>query len=141
MTEHEAIEILKTESCYECSYGCDSPVTCTCESCAIKDAVNIAIKALEEFRALKNGEERTVYLINNNTDSCCECDNLVVCDDYCIMCQTVYPQCADKPLCEKQFLEVVEMKASAKWIYENKESVFLTRADAERALESIGGAE
>jgi len=99
------------------------------------------IGTVEEFKALKNVEGKTVYLINNNTDSCCGCESLVVGDDYCDKCQIAYPQCSEKSVCEKQYLEVVELKASAKWIFDNTESfgrtVFLTREEAEQALKQI----
>ena len=99
------------------------------------------IGTVEEFKALKNVEGKTVYLINNNTDSCCGCESLVVGDDYCDKRQTAYPQCSERPVCEKQFLEVIEMKASSKWIFDNAESfgrtVFLTREEAEQALKQI----
>lgn len=60
MTENEAIEALKNDGCYECSYGCDSPVNCSNERCYIKQATKEAIKALEEiqqYRAIGTVEE------------------------------------------------------------------------------------
>lgn len=48
MTYEEAIITLKTESCTDCSYGCDSPINCTCEGCKLKTAAGIAIEALEK---------------------------------------------------------------------------------------------
>lgn len=100
-----------------------------------------AIGTVEEFKALKNVEGKTVYLINNNTDSCCGCESLLVGDDYCDKCQIAYPQCSEKSVCEKQYLEVIEMKASAKWIFDNTESfgrtVFPTKEEAEQALQKM----
>lgn len=48
MTYEEAIITLKTESCTDCSYGCDSPINCTCEGCKLKTAAGIAIEAIEK---------------------------------------------------------------------------------------------
>lgn len=47
MTREEAIETLEKESCYECTWGCESPVKCTCTKCDLIDAVNVAIEALK----------------------------------------------------------------------------------------------
>ena len=47
MTNSEAIESLKNESCYECSYGCKSVITCQTVECKYKDAMQMAIKSLE----------------------------------------------------------------------------------------------
>lgn len=85
----------------------------------------------------------TVYLIDNNTDACDECKNFVVgyCEEYCKCNDAEYPQCAEKPLCEKQFLEAIEFKTNQKWILENKDdfgkSIFLTREEAEAALKKM----
>lgn len=48
MTVPEAIEVLKTESCYECSYGCESPYSCAVANCPLRDAVIMAIECMEE---------------------------------------------------------------------------------------------
>lgn len=50
MTENEAIEILKNDSCYECSYGCCGAGNCGIESCNVAKATEEAIKALEEIQ-------------------------------------------------------------------------------------------
>ena len=50
MTRKEAIRTLETESCYECSYGCESPTKCTCPKCNLIDAIKVAIEALREQR-------------------------------------------------------------------------------------------
>lgn len=43
----DAINTLKTESCYECTYGCESPFSCESEFCKLKEAVMLAVKHLE----------------------------------------------------------------------------------------------
>lgn len=49
MTREEAIEILKTDSCMDCAVGAQSPCTCEFDGhCDIKDAMEVAIKALEQ---------------------------------------------------------------------------------------------
>lgn len=48
MTREEAISTLESESCYECSWGCESPVKCDCPKCNLKSAVNMGIEALKE---------------------------------------------------------------------------------------------
>lgn len=49
MTREEAINVLKTDSCYECSWGCDSPGSCHCGGCDLAEATRIAIESLEVF--------------------------------------------------------------------------------------------
>lgn len=49
-TREEAIRILESESCYECTWGCESPAKCNCPKCDLKSAVKVAIEALEEQR-------------------------------------------------------------------------------------------
>lgn len=48
MTREEAIDVLKTETCYECTYGCMSTADCENEKCPFRKAVLMAIKALEQ---------------------------------------------------------------------------------------------
>lgn len=48
MTREEAISTLESKSCYECSWGCESPVKCDCPKCNLKSAVNMGIEALKE---------------------------------------------------------------------------------------------
>lgn len=50
MTLEEALEIIETNSCYECSFGCISAYTCECETCNYKQAVNIAVNELKRKR-------------------------------------------------------------------------------------------
>lgn len=60
MTENEAIEILKTDSCIECIEDADSPIVCEYGACRVAEATRIAIKALEEvqqYRAIGTPEE------------------------------------------------------------------------------------
>lgn len=88
----------------------------------------------------------TVYEISNNTDACNGCQHYegiygsgeswcAQIDDVDLRC---YPNIAEKPLCEKQFMEVVEHKPKADWIFNHRndfgKTVFLTREEAEAAL-------
>ena len=60
MTENEAIEILKTDSCIECIEDADSPIVCEYGACRVAEATRIAIKALEEvqqYRAIGTPED------------------------------------------------------------------------------------
>ena len=60
MTENEAIEILKTDSCIECIEDADSPIVCEYGACRVAETTRIAIKALEEiqqYRAIGTLEE------------------------------------------------------------------------------------
>lgn len=50
MTENEAIEILKKDSCYECTQGTDSPFNCEYGGCRVAKATRVAIQALEEVQ-------------------------------------------------------------------------------------------
>ena len=63
MTGEEAIEILKTDSCMDCGVGAQSP--CTCEfdgNCDIKDATEMAIKALEQETVSKESYDHEYFL-------------------------------------------------------------------------------
>lgn len=46
MTREEAIEILKTDGCYECAVEQDSPYNCNDGGCEIREAYYMAIEAL-----------------------------------------------------------------------------------------------
>ena len=48
MTREEAIRTLEEESCYECTWGCESPTKCNCPECNLKSAVKVAIEALKD---------------------------------------------------------------------------------------------
>ena len=88
----------------------------------------------------------TVYEISNNTDACNGCQHYEGIygsgESWCAQIDDVdlrsYPNIAEKPLCEKQFMEVVEHKPEIDWIFTHRndfgETVFLTREEAEAAL-------
>lgn len=88
-----------------------------------------------------------VYQIYNNTDDCgFDCDNFVVghcCNDYCEKLNIENPNIAELPVCEKQFLEVIEVKTYQRWILAHmkmfNKTVFLTKAEAEQALAKMKG--
>ena len=100
-------------------------------------------------------EGKTVFVIKNNADACCDCDYFekgYCCDDYCNNkivkdededIYPSYPQYSDNPLCEKHFWEVVEREAKLDWIIRNMDNfgktVFLTKEEAEQALEAMKG--
>ena len=48
MTFDEAIEVLKSATCYECTTGTDSTYNCYHDQCPLKRATNKAIEALEK---------------------------------------------------------------------------------------------
>lgn len=48
MTREEAKKVLSAESCYECSYGCNSPTTCGNPYCIVKEATVLAIASIEK---------------------------------------------------------------------------------------------
>ena len=50
MTRDEAIEILKTDGCYECYVEVDNPFVCNNGGCEIREAYYMAIEALERKR-------------------------------------------------------------------------------------------
>lgn len=47
MTHAEAIQVLKTDLCADCSWGSSTPIECDCPSCPVKEALRLAIAALE----------------------------------------------------------------------------------------------
>ena len=85
-----------------------------------------------------------VYQICNNTDACYDCPHYSDFYGMDAMCDKVKtenisgPRYADNPLCEKQFLEIVERKADLDFIFRHRndfgKTVFLTREEAESAL-------
>ena len=93
----------------------------------------------------------TVYEISNNTDACNSCQHYEGIygsgESWCTQIDDVdlrsYPNIAEKPLCEKQFMEVVEHKPEIDWIFTHRndfgKTVFLTREEAEAALAGKGG--
>lgn len=78
MTENEAIEILKTDSCIECIEDADSPIVCKYGACRVAEATRIAIKALEEVQRWHtseiNPEIKNVFA-NTSTQICHNCDH------------------------------------------------------------------
>ena len=93
----------------------------------------------------------TVYEISNNTDACNGCQHYEGIygsgESWCMQIDDVdlryYPNIAEKPLCEKQFMEVVAHKPEIDWIFTHRndfgKTVFLTNAEAEAALAQEGG--
>ena len=93
----------------------------------------------------------TVYEIRNNTDACNGCQHYNGIygsgESWCAQIDDVdlryYPNIAERPLCEKQFMEVVEHKPEIDWIFTHRndfgKTVFLTREEAEAALALKGG--
>lgn len=87
----------------------------------------------------------TVWEVHNNTDACSDCH------DYCAgfgdawcdrkdvdVDSRYYPCIAEKPVCEKQFMEIIEFVPSIDFIFNHRKefgkTVFLTREAAEAAL-------
>ena len=113
------------------------------------------VKSIRGFRGTRLtvavapiAECTTVYKIENNTDACtddCEYFNVgYCCEDYCSKPNVeddVYPQLSDIPVCEKQYLEVSELKPDIDWIFHNRDNfgktVFLTKAEAEKKLKEM----
>lgn len=50
MTNAEAIQVLNTDSCADCSWGSSTPIECDCPECPVKEALQLAIAALERDR-------------------------------------------------------------------------------------------
>ena len=48
MTGAEAIEILKTDGCSDCSWGCETPLKCANKDCLFVKALKMAISALKQ---------------------------------------------------------------------------------------------
>lgn len=141
------VEIEVTDSMYNAFGYCGEDADCEDCECRIgyDDCIfnHKIIDSKELLVILPVAPGETVYLIDNNTDACDECENFVVgyCEEYCKCNDAEYPQCAEEPLCEKQFLEVIEYKTNQKWILENKDDfrkrIFLTREEAEAALKKM----
>lgn len=71
MTNKEAIEILKTESCADCSCHPETPMSCINTKCPLAEATLLAIKALKIL-------DDANYKIYRNES----CDRAGKCDDY-----------------------------------------------------------
>lgn len=105
MKNKEAITTLESESCYECSWGCESPVKCNCPKCDLKSAVNMAIDALQENESLARSVNEASELLRKKRPrgewrdfsdmgfvECPFCEHATNCDDnieelhYCFFC-------------------------------------------------------
>lgn len=88
---------------------------------------------------------QTVYRIINNTESCRDCkyfSSFYGMDEMCDKGDDIVmnPWVSDKPLCDKQFYEIIEYKPDIDWIFNHRErfgkTVFLTREAAEEAMKA-----
>ena len=73
MTREEAIRTLETGSCYECTWGCESPAKCTCKKCKLIDAVKVAIEALKTDEALKTETKKCPICGSDLYEQCGMC--------------------------------------------------------------------
>ena len=48
MNKERAIELLKNDCCYECSWGCRNPIECNNKECDYRQAIITAIECVEE---------------------------------------------------------------------------------------------
>lgn len=92
---------------------------------------------------------KMVYEIDNNTNACYGCEFYV--SDYTLSSYCTnpcadenkrsYPNCAEDPACEKQFLEVIGFEADEDLIYHDRDkfgkTIFLSRQEAEAAMEEM----
>ena len=53
MSNERAIEILKNDCCYECSWGCRNPIECNNKECDYRQSIIIAIESLEQDKETK----------------------------------------------------------------------------------------
>lgn len=129
--------------------------------CGLLVGMNVSVEDLKHIQDLIDAEEQglllklpttegtTVYMISNNTDCCYDCDyfekGYYECEDECrkLDDRPIYPQYAEEPICEKQFLEVIECKPNLDWIFNSRKSfgktVFLTRQEVEAKLRELKG--
>ena len=85
-----------------------------------------------------------IYLIENNTDACDECDHFqegcYEVGDWCGKVKGLpdFPQYSRKPLCDKQYFEIVETRHDIDWIFNNrkcfKKTWFLDKKEARKVL-------
>ena len=61
MSIEDALNVIKTESCYECSFGCDSAYQCNNAGCPLREAVHVAVEALERVEP-KRGKWKPIDL-------------------------------------------------------------------------------
>ena len=127
-----------------------------CEYNPILDKATVNfLEELKEFRDLEEqglilklpcnaGTE--VHKIVNNTDACADCNHysdFYGMDAMCDKADILYvPRYANKPICEKQFFEVITVIADLEYIILNRKNfgktVFLTKEEAEKALAEMG---
>lgn len=121
-------------------------------------ALKAACSTLEQYiNAEKEGrmivlpckEGDTVYEVHNNTDACTTCQHFsswfgtdALCDSPEIDVEhSDYPNVANRPVCEKQFMEVVEYQPKIDSIFYGRnnfgKTMFLTREEAEDALRRL----
>ena len=88
----------------------------------------------------------TVYWLDYNRDACIDCDCFSsfygmdsMCDKHYELFPEVIDRTNDEEHCPKHFVEIIEKKMDLKWIFwhwgQFGKTVFLTREDAEKALE------
>ena len=53
MNKERAIELLKNDCCYECSWGCRNPIECNNKECDYRQAIITAIESLEQDQETK----------------------------------------------------------------------------------------
>lgn len=68
MTENEAIEILKTDSCDGCTHATNSPIACEYGACRVAEATRIAIKAMEDVQQYRTIENELKEHYHANVD-------------------------------------------------------------------------
>lgn len=71
MTKEEAINILKTRSCYKCFWDCDNPLNChVIGGCDLKEATKAAIESLEQPKWIpvtdRLPKENGRYIVTNS---------------------------------------------------------------------------
>ena len=120
------------------------------------DAMQMAIAALREQEesegrviVLPCKEGDIVYEVKNNTDACRSCQHYsswfgmdCICDKQDFDSEYhEYPECAERPICEKQFMEVVEYQPNIEAIFRHRndfgKTIFLNREEAEKALRRL----
>lgn len=83
-----------------------------------------------------------LYFIQNNTTACQNCGEFDKYDSYCYFVNQSYPEIAQTPICDKQFMEIEKRTANLITIAENIDkigkTVFPTRKEAEKALKERG---
>lgn len=91
-------------------------------------------------------EGTTVCRVENNTEACHTCEHYSYgCGEaFCLNGEDEvrdYPEIAEKPICEKQFMEVKDYTPKLDWIFEHRDdfgkTVFLTRKEAEASLRKM----